>query len=218
MDIARLALAGGDQSIIGVRADYQSNGRGRRGAAWIAPPKSCLLITYLLRSTGPPDPAQLAFAAGVAVADSIHAVTGLNPGLKWPNDILLGGRKTAGVLIEAHGSDALVGVGLNVNVESFPPDLAAIASSLRIQTGRSWPLDEIESDLRTRFFELQSAPWESVISRWRSYDQTVGRAYRAAIDGVEWLATALGVSDSGALLVQTPSGDVVPVLSATSAF
>jgi BirA family biotin operon repressor/biotin-[acetyl-CoA-carboxylase] ligase len=217
MDIARLALAANDRAVIGVRADHQSKGRGRRGAAWLAPPKTCLLITYLLRSDRPPDPARLAFAAGVAVAETIEATTGLVPGLKWPNDVLLDGRKAAGVLIEAHGSDSLVGIGLNVNIESVPPDLARVATSLSIQSGRSWSLDTLEAELRSRLFDLRKAPWESVMSRWRRYDQTAGRAYLAAIDGVERQTTAVGISESGALLVQTPTGQIVPVLSATSA-
>lgn len=216
MDIARLALAANDRTVIGVRADHQSKGRGRRGAAWLAQPKTCLLITYLLRSDRPPDPARLAFAAGVAVAETIEATTGLVPGLKWPNDVLLDGRKAAGVLIEAHGSDSLVGIGLNVNIESFPPYLADIATSLRIESGRPWSLNGIEESLRARLFELRQAPWEAILSRWHQYDQTAGRTYLAVIDGAEQLATAVGISDSGALLVQTQEGGIVPVLSATS--
>jgi BirA family biotin operon repressor/biotin-[acetyl-CoA-carboxylase] ligase len=217
MDVARLALAADDREIVGVRADHQSRGRGRRGAAWIAPPKTCLLVTYLLRLGRPPNPAQLAFAAGVAVAETIEAITGLTPGLKWPNDVLLDGRKVAGVLIEAHGSNALVGAGLNVNVISFPPDLREIATSLLVQSGRRWQMDVVEAELRKRLLDLQQVPWAVVMSRWRRYDQTAGRAYLAVIEGTEWLGTAVGVSDTGALLVQTPAGETVPVLSATSA-
>lgn len=217
MDVARLALLAEDRSVVGVRAGHQTRGRGRRGAPWVEAPRTCLLVTYLLRLDLSPDAARLAFAAGAAVAEAVERITGLVPGLKWPNDVLLNDRKVAGVLVEAHGRDALVGVGLNVNIETFPPGLVGVATSLRIETGQVWNLEVVEEAVRNRLSDLQSARWPSVLQRWRRFDQTAGRRYLAVVGGAEIASTAVGVSDSGALLVRTPSGEVQAVISATSA-
>lgn len=214
MDAARQALA--DDTVIGVRADYQSEGRGRRGAPWVARPRTCLLVTYILHSTRKIEPARLSFAAGVAIAESIESLTGIAPGLKWPNDVLMVGRKVAGILIETESRNALVGVGVNVNVADFPSDLSASATSLLLQTGQDWQVEDIEQTVRARLFAVASAPWPDILGRWRRLDQTTGRQYVAIIDGVEVAGSAVGVDESGALLLRTSAGDVLPVLSATS--
>src|SRR5947207_2179759 len=116
-DAAREALRR-DDSCVGVIAAHQTEGRGRDGRRWSAEAGSCLLATYILRGAFEPEnPGQLAIVAAVAVAEAIEEITGLNPSVKWPNDLLLGDRKVAGILIELVSQPphraALIGVGIN---------------------------------------------------------------------------------------------------------
>ena len=123
-----------------ILAEEQTAGRGRRGRAWTAPPGSSILMSVLLF---PPaalaETAWLTALGAVATAEVVAAWTGLDAGItiKWPNDVRVGGRKIAGVLVE-RGQGAVIGIGLNANVESgaFPPELRATATSLCIITGR----------------------------------------------------------------------------------
>jgi len=215
-DVARQLAAQCDSSVIGVRTDFQSEGRGRRGAAWMAPPDSCLLITYILTPFHARDAAQLSFAAGVAVARAIREVCGLDANLKWPNDVLVNGRKAAGILIETAENAALAGMGLNVNVAAFPSDLESSATSLLLETGREWSIQETESSLRSHLFRLATEPWSAVLSLWRELDDTKGRHYRTVVDGGECEGIAHSVNDDGALVLQLTDGQMVAVLAATS--
>ena len=215
-DVARECVNRGDRSILGVRADCQSEGRGRRGARWIAPAGACLLVTYIVRPERALDSSHLAFAAGVGVSEAIASLTGLTPALKWPNDVLLGGRKVAGILIETVGIFALVGIGLNVNISDFPPALADSATSLLCETGIEWSIAELEGIVRHRVFALVDTPWDEVLRRWKSRDDTAGRRYATVIDGAEVTGEAVGVDMDGALLLKLANGTTAAVLSATS--
>jgi len=112
----------------------QTAGRGRRGTAWFAPEHESLAFSILVR---PEEPKalwpRLALAAGLAVAEAVESC-GPTAGIKWPNDVWIHGRKVAGVLVEAGGDFAIVGIGLNVNTTAFPAEVAEIATSLRLET------------------------------------------------------------------------------------
>lgn len=121
-----------------VVADEQTEGRGRLGRRWLAPAGTGLLCSVQLRP--PVEPAQLpelSLVAGAAVAEAIEELTGLVPALKFPNDVLLDGRKVAGVLAEAKDGRVVVGIGVNVNqlAAELPEATATPATSLRMQTG-----------------------------------------------------------------------------------
>jgi BirA family biotin operon repressor/biotin-[acetyl-CoA-carboxylase] ligase len=127
-----LAIRGAQHGTL-VTADEQTAGRGRQGRAWIAPPRSALLCSLVLRDP----PALLPLAAGLAVAECVDALSGsavAPAALKWPNDVLIDGRKVAGVLVEGRPQErwAVLGVGLNVAVrlEQLEPDLRARAATL----------------------------------------------------------------------------------------
>lgn len=116
-------------------AQRQTAGRGRRGAAWIAPEGEALAFSVLLRPQAPRGTwSRLALAAGLAVADAIEEL-GLTARIKWPNDVWIAGRKVCGILVEAGDAFAIVGIGINVNVQAFPESLAASATSLRLERG-----------------------------------------------------------------------------------
>ena len=121
-------------------ADEQTEGRGRLGRQWLAPAGTSLLVSILLRpEVEPARLPELSLVAGRACADAIAAVTGLEPQVKFPNDVLLRGRKVAGILAEASEGRVVLGLGVNVAQEpgELPPDARTPATSLAIETGRA---------------------------------------------------------------------------------
>jgi BirA family biotin operon repressor/biotin-[acetyl-CoA-carboxylase] ligase len=137
-EIRRLALASAADGTV-VLADKQTAGRGRRGAAWVCPPGQALAFSVLVRPTEPKALwPRLALAAGLAVAEGLE-LQGVVTGIKWPNDVWIGGKKICGVLVEAGSDFAIIGIGVNVNVPAFPDELADTATSLLLETGE--PID-----------------------------------------------------------------------------
>ena len=123
-----------------VVADEQTEGRGRLGRRWLAPAGTSLLVSILLRpAVEPARLPELSVIAGRACADAVAEVTGLEPEVKFPNDVLLGGRKVAGILAEASEGRVVLGVGVNVAQKpgELPPDARTPATSLAIETGRA---------------------------------------------------------------------------------
>jgi BirA family transcriptional regulator, biotin operon repressor / biotin---[acetyl-CoA-carboxylase] ligase len=136
-DVAAVAARGGQHEGLVVVAEHQTAGRGRHGRAWVAPPRSGLAVSVLLR---PPvdrrgDWGWLPLVAGLACVAAVRDVAGIEAGLKWPNDVLVNGtRKVAGLLAEVHGDAVVVGLGLNVSTTraELPTDTA---TSLALETG-----------------------------------------------------------------------------------
>ena len=130
-------------------ADEQTLGRGRGAHAWTSPPASGLYVSILLRPRiAPADVLWLSLAAGLAVHRAIQTVTALQPDLRWPNDLLFGPRKFCGILTELNAEvarvrHAVIGIGLNVHQPSFPTELAALATSLKLETGKEWSRQEL---------------------------------------------------------------------------
>ncbi len=120
-------------------AEEQSEGRGRLGRSWHAPPASSVLVSILLRpAVEPPRLPELSLVAGAAVAEAIAHTTGLEPSIKFPNDVLLRGRKVAGILAEASDGRVVLGIGVNANQtsEQLPADTQTEPTSLRVELGR----------------------------------------------------------------------------------
>jgi BirA family biotin operon repressor/biotin-[acetyl-CoA-carboxylase] ligase len=130
-------------------ADEQTVGRGRGAHAWHSAAGSGLYVSILLRpALAPADALWLSLAAGLAAQAAVREVTSLTPDLRWPNDLLLSGRKFGGILTELNAEvtrvrHAVIGIGMNVHQPEFPSDLAAIATSLAIETGRQWPRQDL---------------------------------------------------------------------------
>src|SRR5688572_17482896 len=132
MDVAASMAAEGAAHGVVIAAREQTAGRGRRGATWVSPPGAGLYFSFIARPGEQRTLPLITLAAGVGVRDGIVRSTGLEPVLKWPNDVLIGRRKLAGILAEGHalGSPAqavVIGVGVNVRPASYPPDVAARA-------------------------------------------------------------------------------------------
>ncbi len=130
-------------------ADEQTAGRGRGDHGWHSAPGSGLYVSILLRPRlAPADVLWLSLAAGLAVHDAIRQVTQLEADIRWPNDLLFGAKKFGGILTELNAEvtrvrHAVIGIGINVHQEEFPAELAPIATSLAIESGRHWPRQEL---------------------------------------------------------------------------
>ena len=123
-------------------AEEQNEGRGRLGRSWHAPPRMSVLVSVLLRpEIGPSRLPELSLVAGGAVAEAIADVTGIDPAIKFPNDVLVGGKKVAGILAESSEGRVVLGVGVNANqtADELPGDAQTQPTSLRIELGK--PVD-----------------------------------------------------------------------------
>lgn len=190
-----LAEAGAPHGTL-VTADAQSAGRGRQGRTWSAPPGHALLLSLVLRGAPP----LLPLAAAVAVAEAC----GKDARIKWPNDVLLGGRKVAGILVEArpqHGW-AVLGIGINVavRVEDLPAELRGRAGTLgRPPEAR----EEVLSGVLEALEHALAMGVDPLLERWRARDALLGREVRW---GAGKAGIAAGIDGSGRLVLELPGG------------
>jgi BirA family transcriptional regulator, biotin operon repressor / biotin---[acetyl-CoA-carboxylase] ligase len=163
-----------------VVADHQTAGRGRMERAWETPPGTALLISFVLR----PDPL-LSLAAGVAAAEAC----GPDVRLKWPNDLLLRGRKVGGILVETSRGKAICGIGINL---TWAPEGAEKLDQ---------PREPLLDRLRDSIEQWAAEPHATVLARWRELSETIGRRVRVELPGrsVEGVASDVGVN--GELIV-----------------
>ena len=185
-----------------VTADEQEAGRGRQGRVWTAPAGSAVLMSVILRDLDERH-ALLPLAAAVAVCEACGS--DLAPQVKWPNDVWIDRRKVAGILIEGRPQEgwAVLGIGLNVTTDSFPPELADIATSLRLAGHETTPA-AVLPDLLAALNRWIDARPEAVLKAWRSRDALRGK--RVRWPGGRGIAD--GIDDSGGLLVRTDDGHV----------
>jgi BirA family biotin operon repressor/biotin-[acetyl-CoA-carboxylase] ligase len=211
---AVLAERGAEEGTV-VIADMQTAGRGRHGRAWASPVGAGLYLSAVLRPRETALPL-LTLATGLAVAEAVHAATGLDPSVKWPNDIYLGARKVAGILAEAGSSAAVIqhvvlGIGINVGAAAYPPDVAARATSLESELGRMVDRGLLAAEclaaLAARYGSLQQGDTAVVIDAWRQRAaSTFGRTVEWETEGICHRGVAEGIDGDGALLVRTESG------------
>jgi len=214
---AQWATAGAPEGAV-VLTEYQTTGRGRHGRAWTADKGQNLLFSVVLRPSLPPDRLSLiTVAAGVAVAETLDDfVSPHRAALKWPNDVLLEGRKTCGMLLESSIADTesvvVLGVGLNVNQTDFPDALADTATSLRLTTGRPVPRAELLSRLlaalEDRYEAVQSGEATAVRAAYEArlaslHEQTT---LRVPETDQTLTGTVEGITDTGALHLRTADG------------
>lgn len=215
---ARLADLGAEEGTV-VVAETQTAGRGRLGRVWFSPPGAGLYVSIVLRPPAdvavPADgnpAALLTLASGVALAEGVRAITGLPAEIKWPNDIMIGGRKLAGILAEAAAQSGslqyvVLGFGMNLQPAAFPPDLADRATSLEAETGRGVDraliLVEMLASLATRYADLRAGRFDAILSAWRRLAPSLASSW------VEWDSAggvvrgrAEDIDERGALLVR----------------
>lgn len=211
---ARLADAGAGEGTT-VVADAQTAGRGRHGRTWCSPPGAGLYVSTIVRPdlrTAPgPESSLLTLMAGVALAEAIREATGLAVEIKWPNDLMVARRKLGGILAEGAGQGTaleyvVLGFGINLRAASYPPDVAARATSIESELGRHVDRGALLARSLVQLSRVRAAiAWNrtpAVLDRWREL------APSAAGSPVEWQSGAgprqgltAGVDDDGALLV-----------------
>lgn len=211
-----------------VIAASQTKGRGRLGKAWQSPAGKGLYTSIILRpNLAVEDIPYLTFVTGLAVVEAIKQLYKVTPGLKWPNDIYFSMRKCGGILSESSAFSAeaderyaVVGIGLNVNTEinEFPPDVAARATSLLIETGSRKGVDEvfeaIHAQLLAEVKTYETDGFQSVIERWRLLDCMLGKRLAwVAVSGEVIEGVSLGPDDLGRLHIRDDSGKIHEVLS-----
>lgn len=224
-DAVRLAEEGAPEGTV-VIADAQSGGKGRLGRTWESPAGCNLYSSFVVRPPVPPHHAtHLTFLAALAVFDAIESVAAIRPSLKWPNDLLIGGRKCAGLLNEMSAeSDRIryvvlgIGVNLNMSPADFPGDLRQPATSLSIETGR-----EVDRTLfAARLIEALDRwygcylehGFDPVRSAWVERSWTIGKRVRVTYDEQRGVTgRAVGIDEVGALLIRADSGGEERVLA-----
>jgi BirA family transcriptional regulator, biotin operon repressor / biotin---[acetyl-CoA-carboxylase] ligase len=207
-----------------VLAEEQTAGKGRAGRAWQSERAAGIYLSLLLRPRLAPVQAPLlTMMAGLSARTAIEAQTGLTPDLKWPNDLLVSGKKVGGILTEMHAEPSqvrfvIVGIGLNVNQEKFPGELGTTASSLRIETGKQVSrlellvrlLREFENDYN-RFLREGPAGVTQKFEAVSSYAR--GKRVRVTNGSASFAGTTAGLGPEGLLLVKRDDGLVVTVIS-----
>ncbi len=201
----RLAENGAADGLV-VVAERQTEGRGRRGAAWFSPPGESLAFSLLVRPQEPkPLWPRLALAAGLAVAEAVES-RGIACGIKWPNDVWVDDRKVAGVLVEAGRDFAIVGIGLNVNAREFPAGVSEIATSLALADGREHPRDEVLAAILRRLENRRrqiGAAFPELLEAVRERCVLTGRTVMLTTSGGPKSGRVEGIGDSGELLLRT---------------
>lgn len=218
-----LGYAGEPEGTV-VLAEEQTAGKGRAGRSWHSERATGIYVTLLLRPRiGPVQAPLLTMMAGLSAYAAISAQTGLPPDIKWPNDLMLGGKKIGGILTEMHAEPTLVrfvivGVGINVNQEKFPGDLAGMATSLREETGKQLSrldllarfLREFESDYR-RFLRDGSAAITERFSQVSSYAS--GKKVRVTNGADTYSGVTEGLRPEGLLQVRRADGVLTTVFA-----
>lgn len=206
-----------------VLANEQTAGRGRYGRAWFSPPGTGLYVSVVLKApaAGASDRATnlLTLAAGVALSEAIETVAAIRVDIKWPNDLVVRGRKLAGILAEkAHarqdGRDAMrviLGYGINVGANAYPPELTDRATSLQSEctqtVGRAALCAETLAAVSRRYQDLRAGQFDAILHAWRARAPTSqgARVTWNTPTGLKSGVTA-GIDDRGALLVEAADG------------
>ena len=200
-------------------AEEQTAGRGRAGHSWESAQSVGIYCSVVLRPVlSPADALMLSLIAGIAVAEAVEQATGLHPDLRWPNDALLGERKFCGILTEMNSEPTrvhyvVVGIGINVNQTSFAGELEPIATSLRMESGRTWSRVELAAallkSLDSEYRKLtQGGPTarSSILRRFEERS-SYARSRQVQVEGGGgYEGVTEGLDDRGFLLVRTESG------------
>ena len=215
--VSELARAGAAEGTL-VITDDQTAGRGRVGRVWKAMPRQQLALSLALRPTFPPH--FLVMASALAVAEAIEQVANIRPDIKWPNDVLLGGRKVCGILIETSEGLATLGMGINVNGSlDDDPELSVRATTVAATAGhpvrREALAAEIIRRLDARYLALTDGGEPArrrLRAQWRDRLVTLGRRATVRQRDASVAGLAVDVDDDGALLVRLDDGSLKTVL------
>lgn len=224
--LKQFAAEGASEGTI-VVADCQTAGRGRLGKSWLSAPGKGIWISVLLRPNLHPSEVQtLTLAASVAVCGALETLGISGMGIKWPNDILIGGKKVCGILTELSAEAeritwVILGIGLNVNhlKQDFPPEIAATATSLRLSGESNTMLNRstLAAEILHCLEEVYSTYLEKgsswIVQEWKHWNLTLGRMVRLSSQHEDLTVLAYDIMPDGKLLVKKEDGTSLEVLS-----
>ena len=205
-----------------VVADMQTAGRGRRGRTWSSPAGLNVYFTLILKPQYVPDKASMVtLVMALAVAEGIRETCGVEAGIKWPNDIVANGKKVCGILTEMSVErdfihHVVIGVGINVGLQEFAPELAATATSLQAECGRNVPKAALVANIMKAFekhYEVfrGKADLSGLIGSYNEMLVNRDREVRVLDPKGEYNGIARGINEVGELLVELPDGRVEKV-------
>jgi len=219
----KLADEGASEGTI-VIADVQRRGKGRGGKRWISP-EGGVWMTIILRPDIPLAKApQLTLVTGVAVAETLQTICGLDVGIKWPNDILIGEKKVCGILTEVSANRGAldyvvvgIGIDLNVDVEEFPLDLKQGATSLKYELDKEiYGVEVVQrflENFEAIYEEFKEGGFPEILSQWRRLSKTIGRKVEVHKKGRVVFGEAVGINRDGALILELEDGTLTKVIS-----
>ena len=208
-----LAIQGAPEGTI-VVAEEQSAGRGRKGRSWLSANGDGICLSLILRPSMPPgEISQITLMTAVAIAETLLEISGADVNIKWPNDILVNGKKIAGILTEmSMEMDVIdyiiIGLGLNVNTEKklFGEDIKDLATSLYIVTGIHFSRSEIIRLFLQRFEKyyllVQSDGFSSIIKRWKELSNIIGKYVTVDISGRKISGTVDDIGEDGVMILK----------------
>lgn len=199
-------------------ADEQTAGRGRLGRSWHSPAGSGLYVTTILQGLSASSQPLITLALGLAVQETIDLVAGVRADLKWPNDVLIGDKKLAGILVQSHSGALLAGLGINLKKQEMPAELAAIATSLEAAGSRTIRRDDLLIGMLDTIDEwlaiLREAGPAPIVEAFRTHSSyAYGREVIADVGGRQDAGTTAGIDDQGRLLLRLRDGRVVAVVN-----
>ncbi len=217
--IAEILAAKGKAEGTVVIAETQKKGRGRLGRSWVSPPFVNIYMSVILRpQIEPKDITLITIMASIACITVLRKIPGLDANIKWPNDLIASGKKIGGILTEVHIAEkrlryAVTGIGLNVNMDSieFPGEIKDIATSLKIETGRTYSRTEILihilNELDSWYKILKEMKREELLNEWKLLNCTLGREVIIATGKENLTGLAESINNEGMLVLRLPSGE-----------
>ncbi len=205
-----------------VIADKQTNGKGRLGKSWYSPEEG-LWFSIILKPNNTLHNARyqlLSLLAGVAVCEAMSEL-GVRAKVKWPNDILINGKKVAGILAEFVDGIVILGMGINLNIKEFPEEIKPTATSLLLKKGRAFDRKEVLNRVLKKikekyelFVEARSPyPHKKLLQEWRSYSDTFGKRISVNTPTGVLQGEMIDIDSDGALLLKVPSGNIEKIFA-----
>ncbi|WP_422443555.1 biotin--[acetyl-CoA-carboxylase] ligase [Thermoanaerobacterium sp. DL9XJH110] len=218
----KLALEGAVHGTL-LLAEEQVGGKGRMGRAWVSPRGAGIWLSMILRpDLVPYEAPKLTMLTAVAVAETIKGGTGLDAAIKWPNDVMINGKKVCGILTEISAEmDAVnyvvIGIGINVNNDDFPGELKDRATSLKLEkkeaASRIEVLTGFLESFENYYFTAMNQGFKNIFEKWRSLCCNLARPVKIIRKNDSFDGIALDIDDEGALMVKRNDGEIVRVLS-----
>jgi BirA family transcriptional regulator, biotin operon repressor / biotin---[acetyl-CoA-carboxylase] ligase len=205
-----------------ITADYQTSGRGRLSRTWNAASGSNVLASLILHpSRSLEDWGGLPLLAGCAVVRTLNGIADISAEVKWPNDVMVGGKKICGILVESgslgNRSWAVVGIGININQTAFEGEFRLPPTSLARQTGRRFDIADVIARLCAELDVLYTL-WEEqgnapIIAQWMQLTTMIGKQIDIIEHDRSKRAVAVGLADDGSLLIREQNGEVGAVIA-----